>query len=49
VDLHLYAAGGHGFGMRRQGKDSDRWAVDFEAWLRGLGMLAEARPDPART
>ena len=49
VDLHLYAEGGHGFGMRRQGKDSDRWAVDFEAWLRGLGMLAEARPDPART
>jgi acetyl esterase/lipase len=33
AELHIYDHGGHGFGMSPQGKDSDRWLGDFEAWL----------------
>jgi acetyl esterase/lipase len=32
-DTHVYRTGGHGFGMRKQGKESDRWIDDFHAWL----------------
>jgi acetyl esterase/lipase len=30
---HVYASGGHGFGMEQQGKDSDRWSEDLFRWL----------------
>lgn len=30
---HVYASGGHGFGMRNQGTESDRWIEDFFQWL----------------
>ncbi len=33
VELHMYARGGHGFGMRTQGAPSDRWIDLFGAWL----------------
>ena len=35
VELHLYAGGGHGFGVR-PGKNApvDQWIVRFEEWLR---------------
>jgi acetyl esterase/lipase len=35
AELHLYATGGHGFGMRTQGLPSDRWMETFGAWLDG--------------
>jgi acetyl esterase/lipase len=34
AELHIYAHGKHGFGMRAQGTSSDRWAEDFYSWLR---------------
>lgn len=37
-ELHIYAAGGHGFGMRKQGKSSDYWIEDFHHWLESLGL-----------
>ncbi|HWQ13050.1 MAG TPA: alpha/beta hydrolase [Roseiflexaceae bacterium] len=35
AELHIYAAGGHGFGMRRQGLPSDAWIDRFGEWLQG--------------
>ncbi len=33
VELHMYARGGHGFGMRTQDAPSDRWIERFSEWL----------------
>jgi acetyl esterase/lipase len=33
AELHLYATGGHGFGMLEQGLPSDRWIGMFYEWL----------------
>lgn len=37
-ELHIYRDGGHGFGIRKQGKSSDQWIEDFYNWLDSLGM-----------
>ena len=39
VDLMLYDTGGHAFGVRKQGKDTDRWPEDAVRWLRRIGVL----------
>lgn len=39
AELHIYATGGHGFGMRIQGLPSDRWISLFGDWLGVQGML----------
>ena len=39
VTLKLYQTGGHAFGVRKQGKDSDRWTKDVLVWLRQIKML----------
>jgi acetyl esterase/lipase len=33
VELHIYAKGGHGYGMRKQGLPSDHWNERFGEWL----------------
>ena len=44
VELHLYANGGHGFGMRAQSLPSDTWIDRFEDWLRSRGLLEPSLP-----
>ena len=39
VELHIYAKGGHGFGMRKQGLPSDHWIEQFGEWLQVEGLL----------
>lgn len=39
AELHLYATGGHGFGMRTKNLPSDRWIELFADWLGVHGML----------
>lgn len=39
VELHLYAEGGHGFGMRVQHLTSDTWIERFGDWLNARGYL----------
>lgn len=39
VELHLYANGGHGFGMRQQKLPSDSWIDRFGDWLQAGGFL----------
>jgi hypothetical protein len=36
--MHIYAAGGHGFGMRKIGLPCDTWIERFADWLKGMGI-----------
>jgi acetyl esterase/lipase len=38
VELHIYAQGGHGFGMRKQGLPVDGWIERFDEWLDAQGL-----------
>jgi acetyl esterase/lipase len=33
-EVHIFSAGGHGFGMQQQGTSSDHWIEAFYSWLR---------------
>jgi len=37
-EAHIYSAGGHGFGMKKQGTTSDHWIDDFYNWLDVQGL-----------
>jgi acetyl esterase/lipase len=39
VELHIYAQGGHGFGMNHNGLPSDAWIERFAEWLKAQGFL----------
>lgn len=39
VQLKIYETGGHAFGARKQGTDSDRWMEEVVGWLREIGVL----------
>lgn len=39
AELHLYAKGGHGFGMRQQNLPSDHWIELFGDWLGVLDLI----------
>lgn len=39
VELHMYATGGHGFGMRTQYLPSDNWIDRFGDWLEAQGLF----------
>jgi acetyl esterase/lipase len=41
-EAHIFDAGGHGFGMRKQGTSSDHWIDDFYYWLEALGFTRRA-------
>jgi acetyl esterase/lipase len=39
VELHMYAKGGHGFGMHKQNIPTDQWIDRFAEWLEMEGFL----------
>jgi hypothetical protein len=39
VELHIYAQGEHGFGMKQYGLPADTWIERFADWMKGLGYL----------
>jgi acetyl esterase/lipase len=39
AEMHLFAQGGHAFGLRRTGLPIAGWPLQAEAWLRTIGML----------
>jgi acetyl esterase/lipase len=39
AEMHLYPAGGHGYGLRRTDKTVTTWPSRAEEWLRSLGVL----------
>lgn len=41
VEMHLYAKGGHAFGLRRTKLPVTRWPQLVETWLASIGMISE--------
>ncbi|MFL6210979.1 MAG: alpha/beta hydrolase [Pyrinomonadaceae bacterium] len=41
-EVHIFSAGGHGFGMRKQGTSSDLWIDEFCYWLAAQGFTRRA-------
>jgi len=41
VEMHLYAQGGHGFGIRRTKMPITGWPPLVETWLKSIGMTSE--------
>jgi acetyl esterase/lipase len=44
VEMHLYAEGGHAFGLRATSRPITRWPALAETWMAGLGILPAAGP-----
>jgi len=42
-EVHIYSAGGHGFGVKKQGTSSDHWLDDFYNWLDAQGLSKKER------
>ena len=42
-EAHIFATGGHGFGMKKQGATSDDWIDEFYSWLEVRGFAAPKR------
>lgn len=41
-EVHIYASGGHGFGMLSKGTTSDHWIEEFYWWLQAKGFAKRA-------
>ena len=41
-EVHVYSAGGHGFGLKKQGTTSDHWIDAFYYWLEAQGLTRRA-------
>ncbi|UCD51636.1 MAG: LysM peptidoglycan-binding domain-containing protein, partial [Phycisphaerales bacterium] len=46
VEMHLYAEGGHAFGLRRTEHPITRWPALVETWLQTIGMTSVSRHSP---
>jgi acetyl esterase/lipase len=44
AELHLFAEGGHGYGLRKSDKAVTLWPKRAEEWMRGLGVLDGKKP-----
>ncbi len=49
-EAHIFSAGGHGFGLRKQGTSSDHWIDELYEWLEAQGLTTApgASPPAAR-
>jgi acetyl esterase/lipase len=41
VEMHIYAQGGHAFGLRRTKFPITRWPLLVETWLRTIGVISQ--------
>ena len=41
MEMHLYAEGGHAFGLRRTNYAITEWPQLVERWLRTIGMISD--------
>ena len=46
VEMHLYAVGGHGFGLRPTDKPCSSWPQRCEQWMRKQGLLKKSEAAP---
>jgi hypothetical protein len=44
AQTQVFDHGGHGFGVRRQGTDSDRWIAAAYSWLSSKGLVRRRAP-----
>ncbi len=44
AELHLYASGGHGYGMRKSAHPCSSWPDRASDWLKTRGLLEKAKP-----
>jgi acetyl esterase/lipase len=44
AEMHLFADGGHGYGLRASDKAVLSWPKRAEEWMRGLGVLESKKP-----
>jgi acetyl esterase/lipase len=44
VEMHIYAKGGHGFGIQKRGLSTDDWTLRFEEWMTSQGFLKSKNP-----
>jgi len=44
AEMHIYAEGGHGYGLRRTTLPITTWPNSAETWLRTIGMLRSSAP-----
>lgn len=49
VEMHLYAHGGHAFGLRQTKLPITRWTQLVETWLATIGMIPHAQSSMTRT
>jgi len=42
-EVHIFSAGGHGFGLHKQGTTSDHWIDAFSNWLEAQGLTKPAK------
>jgi acetyl esterase/lipase len=47
AEMHLYAQGGHAFGLRRTKFPVTQWPQLAETWLQTIGMISVERDSPA--
>jgi dipeptidyl aminopeptidase/acylaminoacyl peptidase len=43
AEMHLFASGGHGYGLRESADEVSSWPKRAEEWMQGLGVL---KPKP---
>ena len=41
AEIHVYAKGGHAFGLRRTALSATAWPQLAEAWLKGIGVIGQ--------
>jgi len=44
AELHIYATGGHGFGLRPSANACSTWPDRCRDWMKSRGLLGDARP-----
>jgi len=44
AELHLYASGGHGYGMKKSAHPCSSWPDRAADWLKNRGLLEKAKP-----
>jgi acetyl esterase/lipase len=42
AELHIYAEGGHGYGLRHTALPVTTWPLSVETWLRTLHVLSDS-------
>jgi acetyl esterase/lipase len=45
-EVHIFSAGGHGFGTKKQGTTSDHWLDEFYYWLEAQGFTKRSGSSP---